>query len=388
MVVLAGVLSGTLALWHTLRVADSYDGAVKEEAKQKALAYGQTAGYFLDALGPAGFPVLQSIADKLLASGNGQQLGGAQFTNTLVSFEAWVPDETQPGGFRRIYQNDGGTPSPQQADVVRLIAESVATGEAVAVFDQDRRGQLHVALPVSVNDQTRVVAVGTLSAESEFAFFANQRQSVIRTSILLSVAIIGSVSVMGAGLAFLVSRDLTSRKRVEHKLREQARRDPLTGVLNHSAIIAEVQAFASQRGEGNRCAVAMVDVDGLKATNDTFGHQVGDEALVTIANTCLAGGAIVGRYGGDEFVVLLPGRDRAGAQHYCDVVAERLANAKQLDPISGRTVPLAATIGVAIYPQEGLLPAQLIKLADDAMYAQRRDRLAARPAPSLLRQAL
>ena len=95
MVVLAGVLSGGAALWHTLRVANSYDDAIKEEAKQKALAYGQMAGYFLDALGPAGFPVLQSIADEALASGNAErreQLGEAKFANTLVGFEAWVPD--------------------------------------------------------------------------------------------------------------------------------------------------------------------------------------------------------------------------------------------------------------------------------------------------------
>ena len=169
-----------------------------------------------------------------------------------------------------------------------------------------------------------------------------------------------------------MNRHISARRAAEDALREQARRDPLTGVLNHGAIIDELRAFSTTSSSGGRCAVAMVDVDGLKNTNDVFGHLVGDAALVAIAGAVQNEKVIVGRYGGDEFVVILPGADREDAQRYCSEVKARLANAHQIDAVSGRPVPLAATIGVAIYPQEAHTAAGLIKPADDAMYEQRR----------------
>ena len=108
-----------------------------------------------------------------------------------------------------------------------------------------------------------------------------------------------------------ILRDITERKRMEEALREQARRDPLTGVLNHGAIVAELRSLISSGGDGTSHTVAMVDVDGLKATNDTYGHQVGDAVLVAVAGALSRDGALVGRYGGDEFVALLRGADRA-----------------------------------------------------------------------------
>ncbi len=171
-----------------------------------------------------------------------------------------------------------------------------------------------------------------------------------------------------------IFRDITERKRAEEALREQARRDPLTGALNHAAIVEELQDLLSDRRDGPTHAVAMVDVDGLKAINDTFGHQTGDAVLVEVARALSRDGAIVGRYGGDEFVALLPGSDRPAALRYRDAVLATLAGADLSDPETSASVPIAVSIGLVVYPTEAGRIEDLIKLADSEMYAAKRQR--------------
>ncbi len=193
---------------------------------------------------------------------------------------------------------------------------------------------------------------------------------------LISIAFVAVPLLLIVWFVILVSmnRHIKARRTAEDALREQARRDPLTGVLNHGAIVDELLAFATVSSIGRECAVAMVDVDGLKNTNDVFGHLVGDAALVAISGALQNESVIVGRYGGDEFIVILPDAGRKDAQRYCTEVNARLANASQTDAVTGQRVPLAATIGVAVYPQEAQTAAELIKLADDAMYDARLQR--------------
>jgi len=164
------------------------------------------------------------------------------------------------------------------------------------------------------------------------------------------------------------------RKRAEEALREQARRDPLTGVLNHGAIVEELRTLLSGHHDSDSHAVAMVDVDGLKAVNDTYGHQVGDAVLVAVARALSGNGALVGRYGGDEFAVVLPGADRAAAERYREGVLSLLPTAALHDPESGAAVPVAVSVGLAMYPTQAHKVEELVKLADDEMYAAKRQR--------------
>jgi len=208
----------------------------------------------------------------------------------------------------------------------------------------------------------------------------------------------------------VVGQDITQRKRGEQELwaaldelaasraeiesqselleftlaeeRENARRDSLTNTLNHRAI-TEVIEERVQEGATNThlCAVIMVDVDGMKAVNDTFGHLAGDALLVHVSGALFRSGAIVGRYGGDEFVVVLPGASREVAERYRHAVLDDLAVANLTDPVSGSSIPLQASIGIAIYPEEAESVADLIRLADAAMYAVKRERSADADAP-------
>ncbi|OGO51685.1 MAG: hypothetical protein A2148_10005 [Chloroflexi bacterium RBG_16_68_14] len=169
-----------------------------------------------------------------------------------------------------------------------------------------------------------------------------------------------------------VATDITERKGMEEALREQTRRDPLTGALNHAGIIEELRLCISNGNRG--FAMAMVDVDGLKAVNDTYGHQLGDAVLVAVANALSQDGATVGRYGGDEFIVLLPDTDRAGAERYRSAILDVLARATLSDPEARATVPVVASVGLAVYPDEAGGIAELIELSDNAMYVAKRQR--------------
>jgi diguanylate cyclase (GGDEF)-like protein/PAS domain S-box-containing protein len=183
-------------------------------------------------------------------------------------------------------------------------------------------------------------------------------------------------------------RDISERKRAEQALREsedalheQARRDPLTGVLNHGAILDEMRSLISTGEHATPWAAAMIDVDRLKVTNDTYGHQVGDAVLVAVAAALSRDDALVGRYGGDEFVAILPGADRNAAERYRKDATDALAHATITDPKTGSTVRAEASIGLAVCPEDGITFANLLKVSDSAMYAVKRQRHDRRRSP-------
>lgn len=171
-----------------------------------------------------------------------------------------------------------------------------------------------------------------------------------------------------------------SKARLEASLeleRERARRDPLTGTLNHGAISLALSDALSRREAGATHAIVMCDVDGLKAINDTFGHQTGDWLLTSVADALADESATVGRYGGDEFAVLLASATRADAERYVDAVNARLAASVLLHEESGARITATASLGIAMFPDEAETVPDLIRLADGAMYTTKRQRTVA-----------
>jgi diguanylate cyclase (GGDEF)-like protein/PAS domain S-box-containing protein len=167
-------------------------------------------------------------------------------------------------------------------------------------------------------------------------------------------------------------------KQLEYALateRERARLDPLTGALNHGAISDLLAArLEDARSDTAAFALIMVDVDGMKAVNDTYGHQAGDRVLLAVAGALSRSGAVVGRYGGDEFVAMLDGADRAAARRYCDAVEDELDSVVLTDAGTGHHIAVNVSLGVAVYPDEADNVADLVRLSDSAMYAFKRER--------------
>ena len=156
-------------------------------------------------------------------------------------------------------------------------------------------------------------------------------------------------------------------------LREQVRRDPLTNVLNHAAIVDELE-LVLKRGNDQKAVLVMADVDGLKAVNDTYGHLLGDAVLIAVAEALQTDEAIVGRYGGDEFVVILADADREAAEAYRAGVQQTLDETGLKDEGTGSSIDIQVSIGLAFHPDEAGTCEDLIRLADSATYATKRQR--------------
>lgn len=166
-------------------------------------------------------------------------------------------------------------------------------------------------------------------------------------------------------------RDQTARVQTEEVLREQATRDALTGLLNRHAGEWQLErAFLSAREGQKACCVILVDVDHFKHINDTWGHPAGDLVLQRVATVLRAGVRAtdsVVRWGGEEFLLVLPYCEQAAALSQAQRLRQRLAEVDQ-----GEVGSVTVSMGVAeLHPGEPL--AQLIERADQALYQSKRD---------------
>lgn len=161
----------------------------------------------------------------------------------------------------------------------------------------------------------------------------------------------------------------------EQQLRERATRDSLTGLLNRLGIVEAIDQLARQNatqvpGSVPGFAVVYMDLDGFKEINDAYGHDVGDCVLKEVAGRLLhrvgTSALAIGRPGGDEFVFVLPA-DAHGA-FLRDVEAVMLA-VRQPFIVPPRKLHLAASLGLALFPEHGLAHDELLKHADLAMYS-------------------
>ncbi len=177
------------------------------------------------------------------------------------------------------------------------------------------------------------------------------------------------VGVEGGVVAII--RDITARKLAEERVRFMAHHDSLTGLPNRSLIDDRLNQLIlhAQRNE-DRFAVAFIDLDGFKMVNDGLGHNAGDELLKQVGDrmvSCVRRSDTVGRFGGDEFVVILSSPDD-DATTITPVLEKIRAAVTQSIVLSGQTVQISCSIGVALYPQDGLAPRELLLNADAAMY--------------------
>lgn len=164
--------------------------------------------------------------------------------------------------------------------------------------------------------------------------------------------------------------DISARKEREQRIQHLADHDALTGLLNRRLLEDRMrQAIGLARRQEKLAAIMLIDLDGFKQINDAYGHLSGDYVLRVVAKRmkeCVRETDTVARLGGDEFVVLLTGQRTAEDSA---VVAEKILSSLTA-PIAGggRDFRVGASIGISVYPRDGLTPEALLRHADAAMY--------------------
>ena len=170
---------------------------------------------------------------------------------------------------------------------------------------------------------------------------------------------------MNASIHAEVIRRVEAIEKSNRKLLEKSKTDSMTGLLIKSAIMEKLENLL-ERSPRSNLSILMFDIDMFKHINDTMGHQHGDlciKALASLAKTSFRQDDIVGRYGGDEFIVILP--DTPSVKAF--VIADRFR-----ELIQSKSNPnITVSVGVATYPVDGRSPIALIEAADKALYASK-----------------
>ena len=297
--------------------------------------------------------VLQQILDKAIA-----------YTGLPHGFVQLFEPESNVGAIRAgvgVYAAQVGTAAKVEGGV---YAEVIRTGKLVVVEDYanwpgrlttPRQAGLSRGLqaPLKIND--KFIGLIGLAAFGEPGSIDEDKLTVVE-----HLAGIASIAIKNA-----LSHD---------EARTLAYQDVLTGLANRVSLNrwleTEMQRTRCEQAHG---ALFFIDMDDLKTINDTFGHSLGDEVIVTAARhiqDAVGKDGFLARIGGDEFVVGLPGNsDRLAVS----ILAERLLQYLSHDyEISGQHIHMSASIGITLYPKDGDTPDEILKNADSAMYAAKR----------------
>jgi len=162
--------------------------------------------------------------------------------------------------------------------------------------------------------------------------------------------------------------DVTDRRQTESRMAHMAYHDGLTDMPNRAAFLqALAQMIEACAGSDEEFAVLSVDLDGLKEINDVFGHAVGDKLLIEVARRIQdsARGGVVARLSGDEFGLIIDGKQPAAGMALAKQLAETLANEFQID---GKSVRTGVTTGIAVFPHNGSDAASLLANAGAALF--------------------
>jgi diguanylate cyclase (GGDEF)-like protein len=219
---------------------------------------------------------------------------------------------------------------------------------------------------------TAAVRLLASSADSDVLYYYGLPLSMVAASILVALGVADRLRAQRAALS---------------EAERRAQTDPLTGVLNRRSLIERLDAACARaKARGLPIALLFIDLDHFKQINDTFGHQAGDACLRAIIEPIhaeLRQSDVIGRYGGEEFVVILSSADAAAATPIAQRILERVADVRVAG--FGQLISVTCSIGIATSDMLGIWGEPLLAQADAAVYvAKRSGRNQIRLAPPVL----
>ena len=272
---------------------------------------------------------------------------------------------TPTGGF--LFASDGraqaATSSPDFA-----MAAGGSTFASIGPSTDSQLGTSQVlteSLPIETGGIVRAVLTVTRNAEPILARIAAAQQEIVILTL--------SAALVVAFILYLIFRSAQGRlRRQTAALVEATRRDPLTGTLNHGALVAALAGrIDAVRASAGTVEVALIDVDNFRLLNDAYGHAAGDTALLELCrvlSACAPDGSIVGRYGPDEFLVISNPAVMTSIRPAIERLQLELTQVSLQYGDSDR-LPLTASAGLCAFPLDadsvtGLLSIAALTLAE------------------------
>jgi diguanylate cyclase (GGDEF)-like protein/PAS domain S-box-containing protein len=224
----------------------------------------------------------------------------------------------------------------------------------------------------SDREELKASALALVAARDPFREFVNRVVTKDGNTVWLSTSAIPVEDGNGATIGYQgMNRDITDRVLAEERYRYQSFHDGLTGLLNRACFEEEMLRFNGSLSEWTPFNVMVIDVDGLKIVNDTFGHKAGDELLRSVAGVLsspLRHNDIVARIGGDEFCIILPKVDYGIAQTKKEEILRGVERYNAQRP----SIPMSLSVGTATSAGlEEETVYDIYRRADDEMYRSR-----------------
>jgi diguanylate cyclase (GGDEF)-like protein len=257
-----------------------------------------------------------------------------------------------PGGVLRLSSATPGVDDPAVVPLDAAALQSAADGAAhAAIIDTpaaDGSRVLRALFPLlDDTGEARAIVGVWRDAGPILAPIADLQRDMLVVTL--------AAAVVAGAVLYLAFRSAQTRiSRQTEQLLDATARDPLTGLLNHGAVVVELSgALETARAAGSPIGLAIVDVDNFRLLNETHGHDLGDETLRRVAARLqgqLPGGVVIGRYGPDEFLVIAPPAEITALEPALERVRDALVDESlQLD--ATERLPITISAGLATFPE-------------------------------------
>lgn len=362
-VALLGAMGVTAMALHPIRAAlVSYAAAI---VMMVAVLSGPGAGTYI----AAGCLVCLGMATRRLALMDSEQAVYNGRTHAEGMLAARLVHEYETQGTGWFWQTD-------RQGIITYLSPKVA--DAVSGPDEPAIGQLlNVVFKIdNISPGTERTLGFHLSSRTGFSDYPVRPLAFGTSDNWWSMSGRPVIDAQGKFHGFIGSgSDLTEKRRSEAEITRLALFDGLTGLANRQRMRVSLDQTLNQPGSVYRpTALLLLDLDRFKVVNDTLGHQTGDALLIQVAQRLLrtiGDAGLVGRLGGDEFQVVLPGED--SVETLSDMSRSVIAALSQPYTIDGNTISIGCSIGVAVAPRDGGDSETLVRNADLALYAAKAD---------------